>query len=643
MSDPVSQPIPAPLPKRLPILQLSPIKQGAVSLLTYAVLLSIAFFLSYALRFDFELPEIWAHLRNLQWGLLVTLELIGLYFSGQLRGFFSFFRTPDLIATATPLIAVHFGFLTAYYLFQPNLTFIPPRGILLANFLLSIGGICALRIGLRIARERWGDTYNQTTQQTRRIAIYGIGETGAALAAMWVSHPHLGKKPVVFIDDSVATHGHAMHGIRVAGGFEKIKEICQEYEVDQIVFTLPASAHQRRRQVVEVAMEMDLQVLVVPPASTVNPRPQPRPVELSDLIGRPTGNPTDLQQILDLLHNRVAMVTGAGGSIGSELCRQILAQQPALLLLLEQSETLLYIIEQELKMNGYAGRIVPLLGSITDLPRLNQIFDRYRPDLVFHAAAHKHVPMLESQPTEALRNNVLGTLRLAQTAIRYDVERFVMISTDKAIYPRSIMGASKRLAELVVQAIQQSPNHKTQFMAVRFGNVLGSSGSVFPLFKKQISEGGPLTVTHPEVTRFFMTIEEAAGLVIQSATMGKGGEIFVLDMGQAMKISDMARTMIRLSGFQPEVDIQIQYTGLRPGEKMYEELTHKNEHCERTVHPRISRYLPTDPIHIPIDQLIAAVEKLICETDPSRVKNAVHDLIPEYTPDTHSFPQNVPV
>lgn len=641
MSDSPQTPITLPT-KHLLEIRLSPLKQAIVSLVIYAILLWLAFYLAYAIRFDFALPENWAHLRHAQWGGVVFLELVALYLSGQLRGFFSFFRTPDLLATALPLLAVHFGLLTVYYIPGENY-FVPPRGILLANLLLSLAAICTLRIGLRIIRERWGDARKPTPLNVRRVAIYGIGETGASLAAMWESQPHLGKKPVVFIDDNPSTHGHSMHGIRVAGGFEHLREICREYRVEQIVFTLPATAHQRRRKVVEAAMQLDIQVMIVPPASALTPRPAPRPVELSDLIGRPTGSPTDLQQASKLLHNQVAMVTGAGGSIGSELCRQILAQQPALLLLLEQSETLLYIIEQELKLNGYAGRIVPLLGSITDTARLEQVFGRYRPNLVFHAAAHKHVPMLESQPTEALRNNVLGTLRLARAAVAHNVERFVMISTDKAIYPRSIMGASKRIAELVVQAIQQAPDHKTQFMAVRFGNVLGSSGSVFPLFKKQIAEGGPLTVTHPDMTRFFMTIEEAAGLVIQSATMGKGGEIFVLDMGQPMKIADMARMMIRLSGFQPDIDIQIQFTGLRPGEKMYEELTHKDEHCEKTSHPRIARYLPTEPLRVPLDQLLSSVEKLLTETDPARVKNAIHDLIPEYTPDPNSFPQNIPV
>ena len=631
-----------PLSGKLDVPRLSPLKQSLVSLMIYFLLLSIAFFMAYAIRFDFNVDPSWAHQRNIEWFGIVFLQLLALYFSGQLRAFFSFFRTPDLLATALPLFAVHLGFLTVYYLFPGN-DFVPPRGILLANLLLSLALICSLRIGLRILRERLSEGSAKMPENIKRVAIYGTGETGASLAANWSAHPHLGYKPVVFLDDNPNSQGHSLHGIRIAGGFNRLREICKEYNVDQIVFTLPERAHQRRRQVVEVALEMDLKVLIIPPASSLNPRPAPRPVELSDLIGRPTGSPTDQQQASRLLHNQVAMVTGAGGSIGSELCRQILTQQPALLLLFEQSETLLYVIEQELKRIGYAGRIVPLLGSITDRARLEQVFSRYRPSLVFHAAAHKHVPMLESQPTEALRNNVLGTLYLAQTAIAHQVNRFVMISTDKAIYPKSIMGASKRIAELVVQALQRQPGHKTQFMAVRFGNVLGSSGSVFPLFKKQIAEGGPVTVTHPDVTRFFMTIEEAAGLVIQSGAMGTGGEIFVLDMGQPMKILDMARTMIRLSGFQPDVDIPIQFTGMRPGEKMYEELTHKNEHCETTSHPRISRYLAAEPGPHSLDELIATVQSLLSETDPARVKNAVHDLIPEYTPDTRTFPQNIPV
>ncbi len=641
MTESPSPVTPTPSTKGMFNQSLSPMVQALISVGVYSVLLGVAFFLAYAIRFDFAVTEEWAHLRNLQWGGVVLLQLFSLYLSGQLRGFFSYFRTPDLVAVTAPIITVHLGLLASYYLFKDS-QFVPPRGILLINLLLVLALICSLRIGLRITRERWGGTHNLQGQSARRTLIYGIGETGASLAAQWLSHPNLGYKPVVFIDDNPKNRGHYLHGLLVAGGFENLRDTCKEYEIDQIVFTLPATYHKRRREVVETALELDIRVLIIPPSNAANPRPAPRPVELSDLIGRPTGSPSDAQQASKLLHNQVAMVTGAGGSIGSELCRQILFHQPALLILFEQSETLLYLIEQELKRSGYSGRIVPLLGSVTDKRRLEQVFDRFHPNLIFHAAAHKHVPMLESQPTEALFNNSLGTYLLAKTAVKYEVERFVLISTDKAIYPRSIMGASKRLAELIVQAMQpRAP--KTKFMAVRFGNVLGSSGSVFPLFKKQIAEGGPVTITHPDVTRWFMTIEEASGLVIQSATMGQGGEIFVLDMGQAMKIADMARTMIRLSGFQPEVDITIQFVGLRPGEKMHEELTHKEEHCEKTPHPRIERYSATQNTAFSLDELVGKIEKLLVETDPGRVKNAVHTIIPEYTPDNENFPQNIPV
>jgi FlaA1/EpsC-like NDP-sugar epimerase len=326
------------------------------------------------------------------------------------------------------------------------------------------------------------------------------------------------------------------------------------------------------------------------------------------------------------------MVTGAGGSIGSELCRQVAAFYPKRLLLVEQSEVQMFQIEQELIELGHGGILLPLVADILDEPRIRSICERFPPDVLFHAAAHKHVPMMESQPTEAIKNNTLGTAGLAELAREYGVDRFVMISTDKAINPTSVMGATKRLAEIYVQALHAAQPGKTKFMAVRFGNVLGSSGSVIPIFNRQIAAGGPVKVTHPEVTRYFMTIPEAVGLVLQSAAQGEGGEIFVLDMGKPVRIVDLARQLIELSGLKPDEDIEIQFTGLRPGEKLFEEISHKRENMAPTNHPKIMRFV-CDPQPLPHvrTQLQELTERLHA-TERNQLKLLLKKAVPEYEP-----------
>jgi FlaA1/EpsC-like NDP-sugar epimerase len=332
------------------------------------------------------------------------------------------------------------------------------------------------------------------------------------------------------------------------------------------------------------------------------------------------------------LAGRVVMVTGAGGSIGSELCRQISAFAPEKLLLVERSEPHLFAIEQELIEAGHPTKIIPLVADILEVSRMEQIFRQFAPDTVFHAAAHKHVPMMEHQPSEAVKNNSIGTAHLATLAAHHGVSRFVLISTDKAINPTSVMGASKRLAEMFLQALHASADSSTKFMAVRFGNVLGSSGSVVPIFSRQIAAGGPVTVTHPEVTRYFMTIPEATRLVLQSAAQGDGGEIFVLDMGKPVKILDLARQMIELSGLVPDSDIEINLTGLRPGEKLYEELSHKGENLRPTNHAKIMRFVTTP---LPLSFVKTAIEEFVrCinVAEPEQVKAMLKALIPEYRP-----------
>jgi FlaA1/EpsC-like NDP-sugar epimerase len=356
-----------------------------------------------------------------------------------------------------------------------------------------------------------------------------------------------------------------------------------------------------------------------------------RPVELKDLLGRDQVL-LESNEIQRVLQDKVVLVTGAGGSIGSELCRQIAAYGPQRLLLLEQSEVQLFQIEQELFNLGYGARIVPLIADLLDYPRVEQIFLQFKPQVIFHAAAHKHVPMMELQPGEAIKNNSLATMQLAEIAQNNNTDSFVMISTDKAINPVNVMGASKRLAEICVQSLHAAKPQGTRFMAVRFGNVLGSSGSVVPLFNKQIAAGGPVTVTHPEVTRYFMTIPEAVGLVLQSATQGQGGEIFLLDMGKPVKIVDLARQLIELSGRVPDKDIRIEFTGLRPGEKLFEELSYEGEHISQTTHPKIYRL---ECQAAPLREVRQILNELVCQSDlvdRIEIKRLLKKAVPEYQP-----------
>jgi FlaA1/EpsC-like NDP-sugar epimerase len=358
---------------------------------------------------------------------------------------------------------------------------------------------------------------------------------------------------------------------------------------------------------------------------------QLRPVQIEDLLRR---SPVLLDHtgIRNLIRDQVVVVTGAGGSIGAELCRQILNQAPRLLLLIDRSEVQLFQIEQELIERGASGVVVPLVADVVDAVRIRKILRSHRPDVLFHAAAHKHVPMMESQPGEAIRNNSLGTANLARLAHECGVGRFVFISTDKAINPTNVMGASKRLAEIFLQSFSAANPNPTQFMAVRFGNVLGSSGSVVPVFQKQIASGGPITVTHPEVTRYFMTIPEAVGLVLQAGTLGQGGEIFVLDMGEPVKILDLATQMIELSGYRAGQDIEIQFSGLRPGEKLFEELSHHKERLTETGHPKILRFICQPPDLSQVELFLSELQLQLNNAEPSEIKRSIQRFVPEYRP-----------
>lgn len=611
---------------------LSKILRNVLLLIAYAGGLAGSLWLAFQLRFDFNVaPEYFAKAHVIFLGMVGT-KLLLLLLLGQFGSLLTYFGFHDL-GKILVVCAVSAG-LALLARFTVGLPYAPPRAVVVTDLLISFLYLCGFRLCLRLFREGYFQRSNGNTG-FKRVGVIGAGDVGATLVRDFQVRRGLGSIPKVFFDDDSTKWGTRIHGVGVAGAPEQLPEFLRRQELDEIVIAMPSASGRRVREIITLLNQLHLRFEIVPSYQQLVTGKvrvsQVRQVELQDLLGRA---PVDLQtdRIRELVQTRVVMVTGAGGSIGSELSRQIAAYGPRLLLLVERSEFLLFQTEQELRQFGYGSEIVPLVADITDERRMRGIFRRFAPAVLFHAAAHKHVPMMEAQPTEAFRNNTLGTRRLAELAVEHAVDRFVLISTDKAINPTNVMGATKRMAELYVQSMQRYGQTKTKFMAVRFGNVLGSSGSVIPTFKRQIAAGGPVTVTHPDVTRYFMTVNEAVGLVLQSATQGLGGEIFVLNMGEPMKIVDVARQLIELSGLEPGTDIEIQFTGLRPGEKLYEELNHNTENVVPTTHPQVRRFVsePRD-----LDSLQAEFAALVTTSDsldPLSFKQAIKRLVPEYQP-----------
>ena len=542
----------------------------------------VAWLLAFLLRFNFSIPPEFVPIMWQTLPLAALIQVVVFWKMGLYQGVWRFASLPDLkrilsaVCLSSLIVAVTF-------LFQRVLGVVPRSVFILDPMLLML-----MMGGSRFAYRAWKEHHliRFSQLQGEPVLIAGAGDAAIALVK------ELERSPlwcvVGLLDDNDSLHGLHVHGIPVLGALEQLEELAHERGVRQIIIALPSATHQLRQKVVRAATNAGLSVLTVPSfedliSGKVNVS-SIRKVEVEDLLGR---EPVALDNagLRDLIHQRVVMVTGAGGSIGSELCRQIARFSPSLLILFEISEFALYQLEQELVHSFPRLRIVCLVGDVKDSERVQEVLSEYRPNLLFHAAAYKHVPMMEnSNAGEALRNNVMGTYVLAKASIKAGVEKFILVSTDKAVNPTNVMGATKRLAEMVCQGLQGSS--PTRMLMVRFGNVLGSSGSVIPKFREQIAQGGPVTVTHPEITRFFMSIPEATQLVLQAALMGQGGEIFVLDMGESVRIADLAREMIRLSGFTEE-EIKIVYTGLRPGEKLYEELLADDEHTLPTPHPKL--------------------------------------------------------
>ena len=506
-----------------------------------------------------------------------------------------------------------------------------PRSSCIIGLLLG----CFFTIGIRFSY-RLTKTVQHRLQHMagaanhKNVMLIGAGEAGRALATEFNSSKYILDNLVCVIDDNPAKQGKRLCGIPIVGGRRDIPAMVQKYHVSKIVMSIPSCSAVTRKDILDICSTTGCEVQMLPGMYQVLNGEvsvsKLRAVDPQDLLGREPIQ-VNLEEIFGYVSGKVVMVTGGGGSIGSELCRQIARAHPKQLIIFDIYENNAYDIQMELQRNHPELDLQVMIGSVRNLSRVDSLVEHYRPELIFHAAAHKHVPLMENSPNEAIKNNVFGTYNMAKTAAKYGVKRFVLISTDKAVNPTNIMGASKRLCEMVVQMMNR--RSRTEFVAVRFGNVLGSNGSVIPLFKKQIEAGGPVTVTHPDIIRYFMTIPEAVSLVLQAGYYAKGGEIFILDMGQPVKIDTMARNMIRLSGYEPDVDIKVEYTGLRPGEKLFEELLMKEEGLQDTDNKLIHI---GKPIVMDDDVFCHQLERLekACEEEVENMKDIVAQIVPTY-------------
>lgn len=599
----------------------------AVSVGVHLAIFVVAQAGAFLLRFEFDIPPEYLAPAVLWVGVSLAIRLAVFAWFGMFAGMWRYTGARDLAAlaksaTLSTLIFAVFLVLGGYRSY--------PRSILVIDFMLTMLLVGGLRFGVRSLWQLAATVSQKREGTARRVLIVGAGNAGEALVRE-MQKAHGGRYEVVgFADDDPTKRGVRIHGVPVLGAIDEVSAIIERHKPDEVVVAIPSASGRAMRRIVDLVKTGTVAIRTMPGIDqlidgrvTIN---QLRSVNIEDLLGREPVR-LDTQSIASLIEGRVVLVTGAGGSIGSELCRQVIRFNPSKLVLVERAENALFEIHRELVHKGGTKGVVPCIADITDEARMRRVFSEHQPQVVLHAAAHKHVPMMEENPGEALKNNVGGTRAVAMLADEFKVDRFVMISTDKAVNPTSVMGATKRVAELFIQALSQ--RSRTRFVAVRFGNVLGSAGSVIPIFKEQISAGGPVTVTHPDMKRYFMTIPEASQLVLQAATMGNGGEIFVLDMGEPVKIVDLARDLIRLSGLSPEKDIEIRFTGLRPGEKLFEELSTADEMAEKTRHPKI--FIGRLPA-VPLDRVAQEVVKMLESANGASLRDCVdrlRALVPE--------------
>jgi len=603
-------------------------------IVAFACSLILSFLVVQNMQFRKEWLELYPAI--LMFFLLVKLPVFGLF--KQYRGWWRYVGISDLLGifgaslVSTFIIVVLwfvFGNMPSVRVYLPAGLERPAEGVCIADLFATVFMLGGLRIIIRLYYEEFRTA---EAGRLKRFLIVGAGNAGEALLREILRMSVTQYDVVGLIDDDSVKQGTHIHGIPILGTVEQLPGICEERKIEEIAIAMPSASPKQLRRVIQVCEGTKIRFRTVPSITDIASGKlrvsQIRDVDINDLLGREAVK-LDTDLIENFARGKIILVTGAGGSIGSEMCRQLCNFNPKLLLLVEQAENPLFYIERELRKRFVDVTIKAIICDITDKTRVDEIFGEYKPQVVIHAAAHKHVPLMELNAGEAIKNNISGTQIVADIADQYSVANFVMISTDKAVNPTSIMGSSKRIAEMYIQDLSRTS--ETHFVTVRFGNVLGSEGSVVPIFKKQIAEGGPVTVTHPEMKRYFMTVPEASQLVLQAATMGKGGEIFVLDMGEPVKIVDLARELITLSGFRPGEDIEVTFTSPRSGEKLFEELSIEGEDMQRTRHSKISIWK-----NIPMERetLRAGINELVTiakNQTYSEITQKIKELVPEYT------------
>ena len=595
-----------------------------------AIFIASSFFVALWLRFEFRFSEIpreylEGFLHTIGPWIIICIVVFALF--QMYNSIWSFVSVDELfrmILAYGVLLVVGVGCILIFDIRMP-------LSYYFLGFVLSFMCTTGLRFSYRFIRQMRTELLTASKKATREnVMIIGAGEAGRTLIRELSSTRRLDCHVACVIDDNPSKKRRILEGVRVVGNRNDIPAAVKEYKIDKIIYAIPASDGQTRKDILSICSTTGCQIQVIPGiyqlVSGEISASKLRDVELQDLLGRDPIQ-VNLDEIYRYIAGKVIMVTGGGGSIGSELCRQIAKSNPRKLIIFDIYENNAYDIQMELQHDFPDLNLIVLIGSVRNTARLDHVLGTYRPEIVFHAAAHKHVPLMEDSPNEAIKNNVFGTYKMAQASVKYGVKKFVLISTDKAVNPTNIMGASKRLCEMLIQMMNRESD--TDFVAVRFGNVLGSNGSVIPLFQKQIEAGGPVTVTHPDITRFFMTIPEAVSLVLQAGYYAKGGEIFILDMGKPVKIDTMARNLIRLSGYEPDVDIKIVYTGLRPGEKLYEEILMEEEGLQETENKLIHIGKPIEMDDAVFKQQLLRLEEAY-KVEAENMKELVEEIVPTY-------------
>ena len=615
--------------QKTPFLKI-PINRIIALILLDIMSIVVASFAALYVRFDFSFAGIPAEYlmkfeRIIPFNILLTLLFFALW---------KLYKSVWRYASATELLNIVFA-TTCAAIAQIILCNVMnqkmPRSYYMIYWFLLFGMCCVIRFSYRILRLINSKRIDRADKENRNnVLLIGAGAAGNAILKEIESSSYLNLNVKCIIDDNPGCHGKFLRGVPIVGGRDKIIDAVGQYAVDEIIFAIPSANTQTRKEILDICKESGCKLRTLPGIyQLINGDvsvSKLKEVEIEDLLGR---DPIEIntEEVLNYVSGKVVLVTGGGGSIGSELCRQIAGHHPKQLVIVDIYENNAYDIQQELIRKHPELNLQVLIASVRNTARINDIFATYRPNIVFHAAAHKHVPLMEVSPNEAIKNNVMGTYKTAKAADKYGAEKFVLISTDKAVNPTNVMGASKRICEMVIQMMNQKS--ETNFVAVRFGNVLGSNGSVIPLFKKQIAEGGPVTVTDPRIIRYFMTIPEAVSLVLQAGAYAHGGEIFVLDMGKPVKILDLATNLIKLSGYKVGEDIEIKFTGLRPGEKMYEELLMDEEGLKKTANKMI---FIGKPIDFDTEVFEKQLEELIlhAKQEDKDIRKEIKDIVPTY-------------